>query len=146
MGCHFLLQGVFPAQGLNWCLLRLLHWEVSSLPLCHLGRPSYSYVHPKSLQSCPTLCDPMDCSPPGSSVHGILQARVLEWGAIAFSGLSAYRHIIKIYLAIYPYHHTSVRMSIIKQEIKRAREDIGEGSGTPFQYSCLENPMDGEAW
>ena len=39
----------------------------------------------KSLQSCPTLRDPMDCSPPGSSVHGILQARALEWGAIAFS-------------------------------------------------------------
>ena len=36
-------------------------------------------------QSCPTLSDPMDCSPPGSSVHGIFQARVLEWGAIAFS-------------------------------------------------------------
>ena len=36
-------------------------------------------------QSCPTLSNPMDCSPPGSSIHGILQARVLEWGAIAFS-------------------------------------------------------------
>ncbi|KAI4547849.1 hypothetical protein MG293_000179 [Ovis ammon polii] len=36
-------------------------------------------------QSCPTLSDPMDCSPPGSSVHGIFQARVLDWGAIAFS-------------------------------------------------------------
>jgi len=36
-------------------------------------------------QSCPTLSDPMDYSPPGSSIHGILQARVLEWGAIAFS-------------------------------------------------------------
>ena len=36
-------------------------------------------------QSCPTLRDPMDCSLPGSSVHGIFQARVLEWGAIAFS-------------------------------------------------------------
>ena len=36
-------------------------------------------------QSCPTLRDPMDCSPPGSSVHGIFQARELEWGAIAFS-------------------------------------------------------------
>ena len=36
-------------------------------------------------QSCPTLSDPMDCSPPGSSVHGIFQARVLEWSAIAFS-------------------------------------------------------------
>ena len=36
-------------------------------------------------QSCPTLCDPVDCSPLGSSVHGILQARVLEWVAISFS-------------------------------------------------------------
>ena len=36
-------------------------------------------------QSCPTLCDPIDCSLPGSSVHGICQARVLEWGASAFS-------------------------------------------------------------
>ena len=36
-------------------------------------------------QSCPTLSDPMDCSPPGSSVHGIFQARVLEWVAIVFS-------------------------------------------------------------
>ena len=36
-------------------------------------------------QSCPTLSDPVDCSPPGSPVHGIFQARVLEWGAIAFS-------------------------------------------------------------
>ena len=39
----------------------------------------------KSLQSCPTLSDPMDCSLPGSSIHGIFQARVLEWVAIAFS-------------------------------------------------------------
>ena len=36
-------------------------------------------------QSCPTLCDPMDCSPPGSSVHGIFQARILEWVVISFS-------------------------------------------------------------
>ena len=41
----------------------------------------------KSLQSCPTLCDPIDGSPPGSPVPGILQARGLEWGAIAFSGV-----------------------------------------------------------
>ena len=36
-------------------------------------------------QSCPTLCNPMGCSPPGSSIHGILQARILEWVAISFS-------------------------------------------------------------
>ena len=39
----------------------------------------------KSLQSCPTLCDPVDCSPPGSSIHGILRARILEWVAILSS-------------------------------------------------------------
>jgi len=39
----------------------------------------------KSLQSCPTLCDPIDGSPPGSPVPGILQARILEWVAISFS-------------------------------------------------------------
>ena len=39
----------------------------------------------KSLQSCPTLCDPIDGSPPGSPVPGILQARILEWAAISFS-------------------------------------------------------------
>ena len=39
----------------------------------------------KSLQSCPTLCDPIDSSPPASSVHGILQARTLEWAAISSS-------------------------------------------------------------
>ena len=43
----------------------------------------------KSLQSCPTLCNPIDSSPLGSSVPGILQARVLEWGAIAFSDYKA---------------------------------------------------------
>ena len=49
----------------------------------------------KSLQLCPTLCDPIDGSPPGSSVHGILQARTLEWGAIAFSHYS-YCHSTKM--------------------------------------------------
>ena len=42
----------------------------------------------KSLQSCPSLCDPIDGSPPGSSIHGIFQARGLEWGAIAFSKMN----------------------------------------------------------
>ena len=42
------------------------------------------------VQSCPTPNDPMDCSLPGSSVHGIFQARVLEWDAIAFSSMSVY--------------------------------------------------------
>ena len=41
-------------------------------------------MHAKLLQSCPTLCDPMDCSPPGSPVHETLQARMLEWVTISF--------------------------------------------------------------
>ena len=44
--------------------------------------------HAKSLQSCPTLCSSMDYGLPGSSVHGILQARILEWVATSFSGVS----------------------------------------------------------
>ena len=54
------------------------------LPALHSNFPlaiyfTYACMHVKSLQSCPTLCDPMDGSPPGSSVHWILQARILEW-------------------------------------------------------------------
>ena len=45
---------------------------------------SFPHCAVLSHQSCPTLCNPMDCSPPGSSVHGILQARILEWVAISF--------------------------------------------------------------
>ena len=51
---------------------------------CH---PAYlTYIHSESevAQSCPTLCEPMDCSLPGSSVHGTFQARILEWVAISF--------------------------------------------------------------
>ena len=49
--------------------------------MCGFSTPAAA----KSLQSCPTLCDPIGGSPPGSPVHGIFQARLLEWGATAFS-------------------------------------------------------------
>ena len=56
--------------------------------LCFFQRDYVSFLYAaaaaKSLQSCPTLCDPRDGSPPGSPVPGILPARALEWGAIAF--------------------------------------------------------------
>ena len=55
----------------------------------------HSAAAAESLQSCPTLCDPIDGSPPGSSVPGILQARTLEWVAISFS------NILYIYTYIY---------------------------------------------
>ena len=66
VGCHFLLQGM----------------KVKS--------------ESEVAESCPTLSDPMDCSLPGSSIHGIFQARVLEWGAIAFSGELLYDPAIQL--------------------------------------------------
>ena len=84
MGCHFLLQGIFPTQGSNLCPLYL---QADSLPLSHQGRQGWTAAAAaaKSLQLCLTLCDPIDSSPPGSTVPGILQARTLEWVAISFS-------------------------------------------------------------
>ena len=52
-----------------------------------LGMVAAAAAAAKSLQSCPTLCDPIDGSPPGSPVPGILQARALEWVAISFSNV-----------------------------------------------------------
>ena len=87
VGCRFLLQGIVPAQRLN---PGLPHCRRMLYPLSHQGSPwKKSYDKPaaaaKSLQSCLTLCDPVDCSPPGLPVPGILQARILEWVAIVFS-------------------------------------------------------------
>ena len=56
---------------------------------------SLKYKLAKSLQSCPTLCDPVDGSPPGSCIHGILQARVLEWVAIAISNALKWKVKVK---------------------------------------------------
>ena len=67
--------------SLSLGLSRQEHWS---------GLPFPSPMHKSESEvtlSCPTLSDPMDCSQPGSSAHGIFQARVLEWGAIAFSTL-----------------------------------------------------------
>ena len=52
---------------------------------CCVGNECRAAAAAKSLQSCPTLCDPIDGSPPGSPILGILQARTLEWVAISFS-------------------------------------------------------------
>ena len=65
--------------------------QAGDLPTELWGKPPNMYAAAaKSLQSCPTLCDPIDSSPPGSSIHGIFHARVLEWGAIAFSAPCIY--------------------------------------------------------
>ena len=70
-----------PSQGFS----RQEHW--SGLPLPSPVRES------EVTQLCLTLSDPMDCSLPGSSIHGIFQARVLEWGAIAFSTWTLFQEI-----------------------------------------------------
>ena len=66
-------------------LLALTHWPLSLSYTFESGQHWFPSAVAKSLQSCLTLCDPMDCSPPGSSVHGTFQARALEWAAIALS-------------------------------------------------------------
>ena len=73
-----------------WQLLHLLASHSSSVMMTNGCQCTINMIHGKKVkvlvaQSCPTLCDPMDCSPLGSSVHGILQARILEWIAIPFS-------------------------------------------------------------
>ena len=63
--------------------------------VCRIWRSSTTTTTtPKSLQSCPTLCDPMDCSLPGFSIPGILQARTLEWIVISFS--NAWKWKVKV--------------------------------------------------
>ena len=55
-------------------------------------------------QSCPTLYDPMDCKPPGSPVHGILQARILEWVVLSFSNKQIYLFIRRMIMVLYSVH------------------------------------------
>ena len=139
VGCHFLLQ----------CMKVKSKSEVT--------------------QSCSTLSDPMDCSLLGSSVHGIFQARVLEWVAIAFSEIHStdiqitkHTHtciselqlnrvmwVFRIALIIWhvnncdglPWWLSDKELPI--PESGRFPEEV---NGNPLLYSCLENPMDRGAW
>ena len=84
VGSLSLLQGIFPTQGLKpglpYC--RRILYQLSHKGSLQTTPPAAAA---KLLQSCPPLCDPIDSSPLGSSVPGILQARTLEWVAISFS-------------------------------------------------------------
>ena len=82
LGSLSLLQRIFPTQQLNWSLLHC-RWILYQLSYREAQKQPES--ESEVAQSCPTLCYPMDCSLPGSSVHGIFQATVLEWIAISFS-------------------------------------------------------------
>ena len=84
-------------ERLNWTELNGLVGREFG---CNAGDIGAAAAAAKLLQSCPTLSNPMDCSPPGSSIHGIFRERVLEWGAIAFSTYMC------IYRYMYTYPHT----------------------------------------
>ena len=87
----------------------LLQFKISIPILFSLLCAYFVCVCVKLLQSCPSLCDPMDCSPPGSSVHGILQARILEWVAISPSGGSSrlrdWTHISRLQHGMWILYH-----------------------------------------
>ena len=85
----------------------------------------------KLLQLCPTLSDPMDCSLPGSSIHGIFQAIGLCLIA-DFPGGSDGK--------------ASTYSAGDLGSILGSGRSSGEGNGNPLQYSCLENPVDGGVW
>ena len=76
----------YPFCNVTYMILLLI---IKYLPFFPRANWLVTWVRAKSLQLCPTLCNPMHCSLPGSSVHGILQARVLEWVAISFSRVSS---------------------------------------------------------
>ena len=77
----------------------LFHWSMSVImpvPHCFDYCLFAAAAAAKSLQLCPTLCDPIDGSPPGSPIPGILQARTLEWGATAFSNAWKWKVKVKV--------------------------------------------------
>ena len=86
-------------------------------------------MHAKLLQLCLTLCDPMDCSPPGSSVHGILQAKILEWVAVPSSRGSSQPRGRTLHLVCLLYwHEGSLLLSPprkpLEPNISRFKSDI----------------------
>ena len=98
----------------------------------------------KSLQSCPTLCDPIDSSPPGSAIPGILQARTLEWVAISFSNtwkwkvkvksLSRVRFLVTPWTVAYqaPLSMGFSRQEYLAKKIQNWRDDQ-----SPERYNCV---------
>ena len=99
----------------------------------------------QSLQSCPTLCDPIDCSPRGSSVLGISQARRLECVTISFHrGSSQPRNQTRVSYTVGEFFTTKPQANRgdirDKGSVPGSGRSPGGGHGNPLQYSCLENP------
>ena len=88
-------------------------------------------------QSCLTLSDPMDCSLPGSSVHGIFQARVLEWGAIAFSGhLLSHVQLLSDLMDCSP-SGSSVHRILQARIVEWVSISLSRGSSQPGDRTCI---------
>ena len=127
-----------------------IDWENCPLGLCFL-KPRIlgsweHYLHQsaaaaKSLQSCPTLCDPIDGSPPGSPVPGILQARTLEWVAIAFSNAWKWKVKVKSHsrVRLFPTPWTSAYQS--PPPMGFSRQEFWSGLPLPSPYISLTAPI-----
>ena len=88
----------------------------------------------KSLQSCPTLCDPMDYGPPSFSVHGILQARILEWVAVPFSRGSSPPGLTMMHI----WHHAAVDFVCVCVYIKQVPlYKSFKNSAYALWYTCV---------
>ena len=105
LGCMYLFklwfsQGIFPGVGWqdhNTVTVLLLFFFLRKLHIVlHSAAAAAAAAAAKSLQSCPTLCDPIGGSPPGSPIPGILQARTLEWVAISLSNASKWKMKVKL--------------------------------------------------
>ena len=142
------------------CLLimsfaKYMVWEVAA-----------AAVAAKLLQSCPTLCDPIDGSPPGPASPGILQAITLEWVAISSSSAWKWKVKVKSLSRVRLLVAVVVNCWVILSKdfpggsdskasvynvgdlgsIPGLGRSLGEGNDSPLQYYSLENPMDRGAW
>ena len=110
-------------------------------------RTQVSHTESEVAQSCVTLCDPMDCSLPGSSIHGIFLGKSTGVGGHFL--LQHYRQIFchlshqESLLKNLPANSGDIRDAVL---IPMSRTSRGGGHGNPLQCSCLENPMDRGAW
>jgi len=120
-----------------------------------VGEPKgRGYMYGLAAQLCPTLCDPIDCSPSVSSVHGISLARILVWVTISLSRGSSQP---RIYVYLQLIHGLPCWLSSKESacnagdagdagSIPGSGRSPGGGHGNPLQYSCLKNPIDRRAW
>ena len=108
-------------------------------------------VKVKVAQSCPTLCDPMDYNLPGSSVHGNLQTRILEWVDYPFSSVSSWpRNWTRVSCIVSGFFTSWVTMEAFRilgfNPASSSNPPPGGGHGNSFQYSGLKDSMESEAW